>query len=365
MSNWAKNQQRQGLPLTDDIIRDKARVFAATVGNQECHLKVQSETWLEKFKQKNSLFDTKPRKGTDPNDSDGNHRLASKSGYETPKEISPISPSSALSGSPNQGQENAKDFMSDDYVDFTGSCRHSHSQSSASLPSPYSDNTVLSTFSSEVRSPTSPFFSPNSSCRPSPSVLPSQQHQLANLANATSLRPRRGTFPTINSDPAYTTSLHPAEPSASKYTQQSIVAPTLESPLEEIEEPALKIESTLQQPHHQPLQPSPMSCQTMNNSPGSMPPPPTRSMNASPLIGSSSAAAPPSQDEARRALEVLISFLRSQPGIDPQEYFTMGKLMEKLKLKGDGLQSETHSIGTGDRGDGSLPIIKKRSIHSV
>ncbi|CAN9196467.1 unnamed protein product [Alternaria alternata] len=32
LSNWARNHQRQGLPLSDAIIREKARFFAQTVG---------------------------------------------------------------------------------------------------------------------------------------------------------------------------------------------------------------------------------------------------------------------------------------------------------------------------------------------
>ena len=45
--------------------------------------------------------------------------------------------------------------------------------------------------------------------------------------------------------------------------------------------------------------------------------------------------------------------------VDPQEYFLMGKLMEKLKL-----QMPTGMQGL-ERGDGTLPIGRKRSIHSL
>lgn len=55
LSNWARNHLRQGLPLDDDLIRDKARFFAHIVGSPECHAKVNSGAWLEKFKQKNYL----------------------------------------------------------------------------------------------------------------------------------------------------------------------------------------------------------------------------------------------------------------------------------------------------------------------
>ncbi|KAI4120628.1 MAG: hypothetical protein LQ347_007065, partial [Umbilicaria vellea] len=48
LSNWARNHQRQGLPLNDSIIRDKARFFATTVGSSDSHAKVNSSSWLEK-----------------------------------------------------------------------------------------------------------------------------------------------------------------------------------------------------------------------------------------------------------------------------------------------------------------------------
>jgi hypothetical protein len=55
LSNWARHQHRQGLPLSDTIIRDKARFFAQTVGNSGSYLKANSTSWLENFKQKNHL----------------------------------------------------------------------------------------------------------------------------------------------------------------------------------------------------------------------------------------------------------------------------------------------------------------------
>lgn len=366
LSNWARNHQRQGFPLNDDIIRDKARFFATTVGSQECHTKVNSVVWLEKFKQKNHLLGAKSRKGSDANESDGGLHPEPKSGSETPSGISPISPGGLLSGSPVQGQDEMKTKGPASYVDFAASYRHSHSQSATSLDSSYSDNAIVSTYPSELRSPTSPFFSPASSCGPSP-CMPSQQSRLPTLASAASLRPRRGTFPTISAEPSYMTPPASSEPSTPKYLQQSMATPALESPIEEMEEPSTGIDNTMQQhPRHSTSANKP----NLNNSPVSMAPPPNPSASVSPQIGTSSGvsspAVPPSQDEARRALEVLMTFFQHQPsGVDPQEYITMGKLMEKLKLQGNGLPGGMHSISMGDRGDGSLPINRKRSIHSL
>lgn len=44
----------------------------------------------------------------------------------------------------------------------------------------------------------------------------------------------------------------------------------------------------------------------------------------------------PSQEEAARALELVMNFFQSQNAgfvVEPQDYVTMGKLMEKLRIK--------------------------------
>jgi len=63
-------------------------------------------------------------------------------------------------------------------------------------------------------------------------------------------------------------------------------------------------------------------------------------------------------------METLMAFFENQPNnaVDPHEYILMGKLMEKLKLQGGSLPGGMHSL---ERGDGTLPIGRKRSIHSL
>ncbi len=361
LSNWAKNHQHQGLPLSDDIIRDKARFFATTVGTSDCHVKVNSLIWLEKFKQKNSLLGAKARKAIDGQETDGGHNSALNSGSQTPSGISPISPDGLPSGSPpDQGQDEIKTDSPISYMGLEAIYRHHHSQSATSLGSPYTEQTG---FSDELKSPTSPFFSPMSSAGPSP-CLPAQQARLPTLASANS-RPRRQTFPTVGTDPSFGTTPGSSEPASPRNYQQSMATPALESPIEEMEEPPLGIDLAMQQHASQPTN-SPIQ----NNSPVTMAPPPnpTSSSSVSPRVGASSnassPAAPPSQDEARRALEVLMKFFHHQPNgaVDPQEYITMGKLMEKLKLQGTGLPGGMHSL---ERGDGTTPMGRKRSIHSL
>ena len=84
--------------------------------------------------------------------------------------------------------------------------------------------------------------------------------------------------------------------------------------------------------------------ETMSLSPtqvtNSMQPPPLPTV-ASGLYdekGSSTDSSPitPSQEEAARALELVMNFFQSQNAgfvVEPQEYVTIGKLMEKLRIK--------------------------------
>ncbi|MCJ1317733.1 hypothetical protein MMC15_003060 [Xylographa vitiligo] len=148
LSNWARNHQRQGLPLSDCIIRDKARLFATTVGNSESHLKI-SDSWLEKFKRKHHLLGAKSRKPSDANDSDTGFTGDSLSGPQTPNGISPISPSGYASPSPlsPRGSRDSVETKSpDSYTDF--SYRHFHSH-----PAPTSSSPNTSTLSSPVSPP--------------------------------------------------------------------------------------------------------------------------------------------------------------------------------------------------------------------
>ena len=54
----------------------------------------------------------------------------------------------------------------------------------------------------------------------------------------------------------------------------------------------------------------------------------------------------PSQDDARRALELVIDYCQNQPSgmLEPQDYVTIGRLMEKLKIHRQGM---TGGVGLG------------------
>ena len=369
LSNWARNHQRQGLPLSDSIIRDKARFFATTVGSSDSHIKVNSNSWLEKFKQKNHLLGAKPRKASDANDSDSNRGLNtdSQSGSQTPSGVSPISPSNAESGSPaspSRSGDSLKTESPDSYMDFSSSYRHAYSQSATSLASCFSDITAPSSFSPGPTSPTSPFFSPDPNCSASP-FLPSQHPQLMTVSNSNSIRPRSQTFPMVGVEPSFMSSPDSREPLTPKYLEQIMAAPALETPIIEAPEQALHLESSSH--HSQPQHGTNLEGPSQGSSPASMGPPrlPNTGLpspNASKI--SSPIGSPPSQDDARRALEVVINFIRRQPSglVHSQEYKAIENLMEKLTLYGGlgQLPGGMHSMHVEEKESG-----RKRSIHSL
>jgi hypothetical protein len=360
LSNWARNHQRQGLPLSDSIIRDKARFFATTVGNSESHLKVNSNSWLEKFKQKNHLLGAKSRKPSDANDSDTGFNGDSLSGPQTPNGISPISPTGYASPSPlspRGSRDSVKTESPDSYMDF--SYRHVHSQSATSLASCYSESTAPSSFTGGPQSPNSPFFGsdPNSATSP---YAPSQLPRFMTSMSANTARPRSQTFPMLGIETNQGTPPGPGEYTP-KQIQQIMSAPALETPVEELSESPLGNASIM---HHQ--QSRSGSNPNHTSSPTLMAPPPHPSTTSSSPNTStlSSPVSPPSQDEARRAMELVMNFFQNQPTglVDSQEFIIMGKLMEKLKVQGTmgELPGGMHSILVGDK-----EMSRKRSIHSL
>ncbi|KAI4195743.1 MAG: hypothetical protein LQ350_007024 [Teloschistes chrysophthalmus] len=360
VSNWAKNHQRQGLPLSNEMIRDKARIFANTVGSSDCITKVNTSVWLEHFKQKNGLLGARPPDSSEVEDSEMAQTLDPPSGSQTPHGLSPTSPTEQQPTSPDQETETSEGASR--FRDPHSTFRRTHSESNNPHASYFPGSNLPSTFSPNIRSPTSPYFSPVSSCGPSPSIQ-SQAPRLPTLAPADS-RPRRQTFPTIT-PPTSTTSTEPPL-STSKAFQQSMTASALESPLEEMEDSSFDIDSPMHNTSNI------LASNNINRSSIALPPnPPLISTSTSPIINntstptitpspSSATSSAPSPDEARRALEIVMSFFHASPTpLDPQDYITMGKLMEKLKLRGYELPGGMRAMmeATGAR--------RKRSIHAL
>jgi hypothetical protein len=158
LSSWVRNSHKQGIPLTDAAIKEKAILFANTVGSPESFQKAHSQSWLEKFKQKNAIGPGGKlvRRVSDQSIDDG-LRINTALGPE-PYLAAPLSPNELVS--PLSLASSAAPDSLDSYLDFAsaapGVYRHSTSHSTTSLSSVFSDPP-------DCASPTSLAFSPDAS----------------------------------------------------------------------------------------------------------------------------------------------------------------------------------------------------------
>lgn len=335
LSNWARNHQRQGFQLTDSIIRDKARFFAQTVGNSESHLKANSTSWLEKFKQKNHLMGAKSRKGSVAEDSEGVSNPPSNA--QTPGALSPISPDDESPGVLNLVTKKSEDSMkieSPDTYDFSGRQPY-NSQSSTSLSTIFTEQGPTS-----PTSLASPFFTPDSACGPNP-FIGNRQGTNGQPGSNGFQRPRSQTFP-LGVEPYVSP---PA--SSDAMTPKYISSTALDSPMAETGDALVTIDETMS------VSPTQIS--------NSMQPPPLPTTSPGGRKGTSTPVSP-SQEEAARALELVMSFFKSQSAefvVAPEEYMTIGKLMEKLRIKG---RSESMSSGIRRASEPDYTVTKLETV---
>ena len=255
-------------------------MFATSIGISESHFKANSQGWLEKFKQKNNLVAKADGETGSPGEMNGRARSVSSADLMA----SPM----AVSRSQDSHYTTAQHDSPDSFLDWGNNYKHagSSSVSSASLSSMFTDSGV-------VASPTSPFFSADShqieSGRPSP-VFPAQQARIP-----PQMRPRSQTFPLISVDSTYISppsSSEPLTPKLAPQPEMSEIDPALSNPV----------------------------------------------MNGAEAVHSSLAPPPaPSKEDAKRALELVMTYLRQQPVdilLEPDEYLSMTKLLSRFGLDG-------------------------------
>jgi len=158
-------------------------------------------------------------------------------------------------------------------------------------------------------------------------------------------RRRSQTFPMVGIEPYVS-----PPPSSESLTPRYFSSTALDSPLEDM--PVSSTGGSSDETIH-PLTTSMESIQTLTaittSAPGL-----TAQPSTSPVTPQSSDIATPttpSQNDARRALELVINYFQSQPSgfVEPQEYMTIGKLMEKLKLQRAGeMPGGMHRIPSAD-----------------
>lgn len=344
LANWARNYQRQGFPLSDEMIKEKALFFASTCG-PECKEKVCTTAWLEKFKHKNNLLGAKMRRGSTEIRSGSNSPTHLNTDFgsalQSPNGPSPTSPVDGF-GSPlsPKSQEGIKRDMTE-LPGLTGGYQHSYSKSTTSLDTSSSAGMISPTSTLVSDSP----FTPTSQSR-----LPI----VGCSANSNASRPRSQTFPLVPIDPTLLSADETMDPHQ-KRDLQSLSVAILESPIEMDES----------KPVFRPADKNVIKRNRSNPEikTNSMPPPP-KSNTISPISSPGS----PTQDEARRALELVINYFDHQPsGLAAQEYMTIGKLMERLELaKGQAGLMLGGLPRIDEHEDIPIPrVTKKRSIHNL
>jgi Tc5 transposase DNA-binding domain len=338
------------------MIREKARFFAATVGNNESQSKLNSTSWLERFKLKNNLVGGRLKKS--PTDSrpvfheDGITVVDSSttSASHTSAEMSPMSPDDISPTTSDSSQGTARHDISDGFFDFAGSdYRHAHSQSVNSLTTGYSG---MSGASLLVSSPNSPQLADAGGVSP---FSPDGSNRLPPLGSNFS-RPRSQTVPNLNLEPGAMPKTDLSDEITPKLSDPSVMTNMLESPEEK---------PTISNPFDAMKRTNSLPGVYTNRDNSMQPPPIPKSETASPVVSPISS---PTQQEARRALELVMAFFQSQPigVVEPNEYMTMGKLMQKLELaqSPDGTPSLPGGLHRIDEEEGQR-VTKKRSIRSL
>ena len=340
LTNYVRNAQKSGVAVTDADIKEKARLFQTTMGKSDDGLlKASSSNWLQKFKQKNGIGHGRlMRRASETNIPDSIRGSPTLTSSQPSSAISPNSPSGHLSPSPlsanrsEDGKENISHFI--DFNTEPGSYKHSNSQSTTSLSSAFTDGGG-SSFSGSAMSPNAPFtFSPDSN------VGAFLDHSRGGAASNFQ-RPRSQTFPTLEIE--YMSQQANTEPLTPRYHVSS-TAPSsaLESPANEIPQPTYGgmdqaiISSSLGSPQ--------LRHSSSNNSLSG-----GRNPSAA---GSAAATSPgsPTQEDARRAADTLLSFISHVGGfVDQGEYMTVVRLTEKLRIHMSQQQVKQQGMGGLDR----------------
>ncbi|KAI0128630.1 hypothetical protein BJ170DRAFT_594465 [Xylariales sp. AK1849] len=337
--NWARNQQKKGVVVTDEELELQARAFFAGTGSSENPLKIITRSWLEKFKQKNGMGPGKLiRRASETAIPDNTHMADDSpilSASQTPGGISPASPVGQssppiISATPsNEGNEAAASA----YAGFESNA-YKHSQSATSLSSAITDPSS-STFSGSAFSPTSQFtFSPD------PNSGMFEQSRFPSEASNFQ-RPRSQTFPSLDIEFNQQQSSEPPTP---KYSA-SATAPSsaLESPAHEIPAPTYRVESTISPTLHHSHSSSSLGGRSSNT----------------PILPSTVASSPgsPTQEDARRAADTLLTFMQHMPTgiVNNDEYAAILRLTEKLRLHQQQHQSFKVSMPAGLGGLSRIP----------
>ncbi|KAK4123780.1 hypothetical protein N657DRAFT_573257 [Parathielavia appendiculata] len=345
LTNFVKNLRKDGVEITSEMLKERAATFSSLT-NGESHAEATSSTWLEKFMLKHRIGPGRLiRRASETNIPDSTRASGSPSlaPSQPSSAISPASPLGHLSLSPlsaNKSDEEKESMSS--FIDFAadGTYKHSTSQSTTSLNGAFSDAATPS-FAGSALSPAASFnFSPD----PNVGAFISGDQTRQTLPQGTGFqRPRSQTFPTL--DLEYMNQPPSAEPATPRYHVPS-TAPS--SALESSSNgPSFSFEQAVSPPQ---LRHSSSNSSITGRS--------TTTPITSGAVGSSPGS--PTQEDARRAADTLLSFITSASGfVDQNEYMTVVRLTEKLRLHQSQLaKAVAHGMGGLSRipeGDSEMP----------
>ncbi|KAL9085563.1 MAG: hypothetical protein Q9159_004661 [Coniocarpon cinnabarinum] len=375
LAKWAANQQSKGVRITDENIKNQARFFWHAAGNtSDLPVKIDSPSWLEKFKQKNGLTLGSASPGA-----------ASEAGGDestiSPTEDTPISPEEALSRhvSPTTAASSTdmQHLRRQPSSGFDGLGIRSaavrvpnHSQSNTSLSSAFTADTGATAFSSENTSVGSPVISPDA-LHSATSYFPSGQAPIASVppvsrsgsaassitsvttAADNSIRPRSSTFPLASaadpyiSPPQSANTSSPLNTSTAAVFDSPIAADMPPPPPPPPQPPHLHGKLPNTPAHHSPLSPHASYA-------GSQRHPVLSKTKSTPHLSTSlrhANATPPSFGDAKRGLEMAVNYLKSQGlGNDSADVAALRSVIMKMQVGhasgGSGVPNvRSHSIG--------------------
>lgn len=342
LSKWLEHPQQKGRSVSDHEIREKARHFTLGQGPDLAMPNPANNTaWLDNFKRKNGIAVERARKDSLAADDSGYGCSTATSMRHSPSGISSASSKDAMSPSPPSLQdmrsnENLKMKSPEDYA----SIGH-HAM--------FTDTPATSFTHAALISPTSPFFTPDSATATSGPFFTQPLPVTTNSFQ----RPRSQSQPFSSLDQY----MSPSTDSTTCNTYHN--SPHLDPlPSQQHQCPLDSISETMNT--HPPSTVSPAATMrapplpahvmaTAQHAPiDTSAPSPIETRLAAALAATGNAS--PSQDEARRALQVVMRFFQQQPvgSLDLEESVLLGRIGERLTQE---LKRSKHK-GVSGGGDG-------------
>jgi hypothetical protein len=340
--NWARNEEKKGVTITDDKLKKQVLFFSSTFGNSENHSNLTSDAWLARFKHKNLLGTSKKSKSGSRDLSEVTIVDSSTTSYtDGHLDQSPASSASGLVSPPLSPEEDdlQRDVKNgnDDFFDF-GDRHVGHSMGEVISPDLENGGVVLSPLSPGIQ------------------------------------RPNGVTVNTVNLDgsPAYASAysrqrsqtfahFHSEETPGSRPNSSGRHTPL----------PVRSVNTSVapQDLHVNPREMMKRSESVPNIRDASAiymssmrPPPLPKSERNSPVSPGS-----PTPEEARRALRTLQSFFQAQPpdmSLDMDDWTSIGNMMRKLRLPRSADDEMPAGMVPNDILDDPRPM-KKRTILGI